>query len=457
MFPDRASVVGWGGLVVCGLWACTPGIAQEAAESEAGDQTLTTSYVAEVMGDNVYVRSGPSTNYYPVTKVSAGARLTVVDEENEWLGVVPPDGCYSLIDATYVDRDRADHGVVNGQRVNVRAGSALSRHKYAIQLQLDKGAEVTVLGEEEDGFLRIAPPPGAKLWISGDFAQRVPEALLNLEAETAQPPPEIAATGALPIESTETPPTAEGPAPAQPDAARPTPRPAGLSRTPAERQAEVKRLRDRLEDIESQLHDEMAKPMFTRDMTGLAEQYRLLSEQELDEYTRHYALTRMEQLDNLEGTLEAVRRVRELKGSVANDRRDFAAERAKIRTVPVEIGGGFDAQGELRESAIYNSPVGPRRYRLIDPAASTPRTLCYVEIPPDSDLDVTRYLGRIVGVRARAKYLSTEGVDPVPIVLAAEFVLLEQGKPALTDAAGPPPDEATEPSTNQTADAATEH
>jgi uncharacterized protein YgiM (DUF1202 family) len=456
MFPDRASVVGWVGLVVCGLGVCGLGIAEESAKTEAGEQALTASYIGEVTGNNVYVRSGPSENYYPVTRLSAGARVTVVDEENGWLGIVPPEGCFSLVDATYVDRDRQGPGVVNGQRVNVRAGSELSRQKYAIQLQLDKGAEVAVLGEEEDGFLRIAPPPGAKLWISGDFVQRVPEALLNLEAEARTSGVETTPSEEESIETAGTPPVTGGSAAAKPDAAKPAPRPIDLSRTPAERQAEVKRLRDRLEDIESQLREEMTKPMFTRDLAGLAEQYRPLGEQELDEYTRQYARARIEQLDNLVWTLNAVRRVHELKGSVANDRRDFAAERAKIRTVPVEIGGGFDAQGELRESAIYNSPVGPRRYRLIDPASNTPRTLCYVEIPPDSDLDVTRYLGRIVGVRARAKYVSTEGVDPVPIVLASEFVLLEQGEPALTEAAGPPSDQTAEPSTDQTADAGTE-
>ena len=80
-------------------------------------------YKAYVTAKDVYVRSGPSTNYYPVAKLNAGVRVTVVGEESGWLAIVPPPDCHSVIDATYVDRDRDKRGVVNGNRVNVRAGS----------------------------------------------------------------------------------------------------------------------------------------------------------------------------------------------------------------------------------------------------------------------------------------------------------------------------------------------
>ncbi len=91
---------------------------------------------------------------------------------------------------------------------------------------------------------------------------------------------------------------------------------------------------------------------------------------------------------------------------------------------------GFDIEGTLRYGAIYDSPIGPRRYRLVHPTKSdAPRTLGYVEIPPDSTIDVKEYIGRLVGIRAREITLQTGEVDPVWIYLAAELTLLDTPAP----------------------------
>jgi hypothetical protein len=175
-----------------------------------------------------------------------------------------------------------------------------------------------------------------------------------------------------------------------------------------------------------------------------------LSEQTIDEYTRVFARARVAQLADLAETISAVKTIQQIRTSLADDRREYATERAKIRTVPPRMDGTFDAQGELRESAIYNSATGPRRYRLIDPAVDAPRTVCYVEIPPGSGIDVAAYLGRVVGVRARGKYLKTDGVDPVPIVSAAEIVPLDRPGATMTaEAAGTAAKDSTQASAEE--------
>ena len=182
--------------------------------------------------------------------------------------------------------------------------------------------------------------------------------------------------------------------------------------------------------------------MFTRDLMPLAQSFQTLAEQSHDEYTRYYAQTRVAQLEDLATTISAVQRAYELRGGIAEVRNRYAASREKIKTVRIREQEGLAAQGELRESAIYNSPLEPRRYRLIDPALDVTRTVCYVEIPRGSNIDVNRFLGRKVGVRAKAKYLRTDSIDPVPIVVADELVLLEDlGE---TPPEGAAPDEAAE-------------
>ena len=400
----------------------------QAGIAVAQDNTAhaSTPWIGEVTGNDVYLRSGPSTNYYPVTKLMAGSRLEVFQEENGWLAVAAPEGVFSLIDISYVDKDQGNKGVVNGNRVNVRAGSELSRSKYAKQKQLDKGAIVTIIGEDDEGYYKIVPPEGVYTWISAQFVTKVPEERLKQEAEKES---RQAVTQAVPTSqpAQESSPTTQPSDPSgmlgKPAVEEDAP---DLSTTPDERRELVTKLRTSIEEIEKNLAEELKKPLLERKYTLFIEEFAPLSEQETDPYSQAWAKVRIEQLENQIELVEAVKRVRAIKEKAHNERRDFASRRANIRTVPVPVDKGFAAEGELRESRIYDSPNGPRRYRLIDPNSEILHTLCYVEIPRDMDFDPGKYLGRMVGVHAREKFLKADGVDPVPVIIAAEVVLLER-------------------------------
>lgn len=102
----------------------------------------------EVTGDNVYVQYGASTNHYPVCKLNAGDRVTIVGETGEWYEILPPEASFSFISGDYVDTADNKTGVVNGNNVRVRAGSSLpefSKLKYWVQTKLSKGTKVTIL------------------------------------------------------------------------------------------------------------------------------------------------------------------------------------------------------------------------------------------------------------------------------------------------------------------------
>lgn len=385
------------------------------AAPPAGQPTEDTGYTGELSGNNVYVRSGPSTNYYPVTKLQAGDRVRVIGQEDNWLAIVPPEACYSLIADTYVDAGDGVHGVVNGDNVRVRAGSLLQPNQYyASQAKLSKGAVVDILGHagefgvDRQGYYKIVPPAGVKLWISGQYVERVPEALLKLEAagKEALLTTESAAPAAK--SRTDAPGTAgpEGP---------------GLAAV----KARIKEYRARIEQLDADLKAELAKPLLRRDLQPIIGRFTPLANQNIDEFTAVYAATRIAQIGDMIETIEAVVRVRQLGEQVKTDRKAALTARANIRPTAPLIEEGFDAEGELRYSAIYDSPVGPQRFRLVDPSSAVPRTIGYVEVPADSDIDVTDYMGRFVGVRAREINLQAGGVDPIPIYTAAELVALE--------------------------------
>lgn len=365
------------------------------------------AFAGEVTGNDVYVRSGPSTNYYPVAKLNAGARVSVVDAVEGWYAIVPPEGCFSLIHKKFVDiGDESSAGVVNGNAVRVRAGSALRPDLYAKQLKLNRGAEVTVLGPHNDDYLRIAPPEGVRLYISQDFVARRRGSVAKPESEPVPTPPSASgAPDAPPVDS------------AGDDVA--------VSAAPGEEKSkEVTLYRDEIEELDAALAAEMREPLLHRDYSSLIARYGVLAEQNDDEYARVYAKSRIIQLEEASDGLSAVRELRDLGAKLKRERTIKLIERQQWRIRERKIGGGYDAIGELRPSMIWTSPTGPKRYRLVGDEKPTPRTIGYVEIPPQSDLDINQFLGRRVGVRAGTTRLETRDVDPIVIYVASELVVL---------------------------------
>jgi hypothetical protein len=379
-----------------------------------------------VTGNNVYVRSGPSTNHYVITKHQAGHRVIVVDAERGWLAIVPPEGTFSIIAKEYIDRDRDPSvGIVNGNRVNVRAAAESTQDAYAMQTQLDRGTEVRILGDHNETYYRIVPPQDAILWINRDFVVPVPGAAVpDLNARAARPPgqPVGPRTTTQPAVATEKKSKDEIKITSSVPPIRVTAPPI----KPGEYEKAIQRDRAELERIETALTREMEKPLFERDLTPLVGRFRTLREQTHDDYTRYYAEARIDQLEDLSETIISVRRAYEVQGGITAQRDRFAAERSKIKTVRLPAQDEPVATGELRTSAVYTSSVGPRRYRLVDPDVDETRTVCYVDIPRDSPIDITRFLGRRVGVFARTKQFRTDSIDPVPILVATDLVLLEE-------------------------------
>lgn len=371
--------------------------------------------MAEVTANDVYVRSGPSSNHYPMLKLSAGGRVTVVGERGQWYEIVPPQGAFSFIHGDYVDTADDKHGVVNGDNVRVRAGSSLPKFdkmKYTIQTKLSKGAQVVILQREPEGFLRIAPPSGVTLWINRGFVAFVPDGLLRLEGEMKK---STATDGG---ES----PSLQGEnhhavGSAADDSASEDPTVLGGVPLTEQRQA--------LETLDAAVRAELEKPFLERQFAELVEPYRAIAAQDEDEFAQRYARGRIEQITNMATLIDTVRKMRDLGSEADAGRRQFLEGRAKIGASLPPIPTGIEVQGELRVSAVYPPGSTVQRYRLVRSTGTDERTIGYVEIPPDADIDVDVFLGRYVGVRASGKRLQIGGVDPIPVYIAKELILLQ--------------------------------
>ena len=138
-------------------------------------------YVGQIAGDDVYVRSGPSEQFYATQKLNAGDRVTVVGVRGaggDWLKIVPPDGSFCYVAKVWIDPVPGDAtaGRAKKSDLNVRAGSVLNSSMKAVLTTLNAGDPVTILGSLDDKYFKIASPPAAYLYVQKSFVTPVPAA-----------------------------------------------------------------------------------------------------------------------------------------------------------------------------------------------------------------------------------------------------------------------------------------
>lgn len=165
-------------LVACGLLAPVAG----AAEGRP-------PYVGYITADQVDARSGPGDEYYATMRLSRRDRVEVYRHDpGGWFAVRPPQHSFSWVSGEFVRRT-GDTGEVIGDRVIVRVGSQLDNSRDVIQMRLNRGEQVQILGSKEfdDGagarvWFQIAPPPGEFRWVHGRYVSSQP-----IEPERATP------------------------------------------------------------------------------------------------------------------------------------------------------------------------------------------------------------------------------------------------------------------------------
>jgi uncharacterized protein YgiM (DUF1202 family) len=167
-------------------------------------------YTGIVNDDNVYIRSGPGDIFYATTKLNKGAKVTVVAARKDWLKIMPPDGSFCYVARAYIEK-RGDGtvGRVTKPDLNVRTGSSLNGLKTTVTTSLAEGDDVKILADQgQDEYFKIAPPPGAFLYVQKSFVDAAPEV-------AAIPAPVVAAakqSGPDPIASEPVPPVIQNPA-----------------------------------------------------------------------------------------------------------------------------------------------------------------------------------------------------------------------------------------------------
>ena len=386
-----------------------------------------------VTGTNVYVRSGPGgAGAYPCAKVSQPAKVTVVDRMGDWLKIAPVPGCLSAISKTYVTVDPATKvGTVSGDNVWVRAAGTLrDDNLFTLQVRLNRGATVKVVGEAGD-YYKIEPPAGAYFWISGQFVSRG-EGGAPLVASGAETSSGVTAAGAAAAGTG----TGTG---TGTEATTQTSGPAAGGR------AAARRLPPGLEAFnaaEKLLAAEYAKPLAQREYGALIAQYKALDVSGDGAYLKPYVEARLDTLKSAIEQQEEMRAVEKLVTSVEEREKKLRLEQAKLdseapTTRPVTA---YAAQGVLLASDIFpGGPAAPKRYLLRDP--KTFLITAYVQCTTGA-VDLSQYVGKLVGIKGKAKYddnLRLDVVEAADVVVLSEKVQLPMPPRPIVGPMPPPP------------------
>lgn len=323
-----------------------------------GDQ-ISLPYVAEIVSDRVNIRSGPGTNYYSCGKLNKGDRVKVIAHKYSWSHIIPPKGSFSWISKRYVQvaEDNPAIGVVTGDAVRVYAGSPTKRpiQSDRMQLKLNKGARVALMGEVKDDYYKIAPPQGAYLWVNTMFTKPLGSiGKFPLDVEQ-KPEPIIVTTSDVIVVD------------------------------------ELKMYYN----LEKQLKDERSKPMVEQDYSSIKRELVKIAADKSAGKAARYSEFAIKQVERFELALASAQAVA-LQDKQLADAKKHIEQARRTRLAALRNLGRFAAIGILKKSEIYGSQAGQIQYRLLNESG---KMLCYVlPAPQNKNANLTGFLSKKVGL-----------------------------------------------------------
>lgn len=134
-------------------------------------------YVAYVVRNDAFVRSGPDERHYPTGQLEAGYAVEVFRHDGDrWCAVRPPQYEASLVARQHVRMIDSRVGEIIGDKVMVRVASRLSADNSAVQVVLQPGelVDVAAVPQPQATWVRISPPAGEFRWIDATDLSRDP-------------------------------------------------------------------------------------------------------------------------------------------------------------------------------------------------------------------------------------------------------------------------------------------
>ncbi len=384
--------------VYLSVWAVA---AEENTASEVAGKPEGAQYpfIAQVTGNNVYVRSGNSQADYPCTKLDAPATVTVVDEVYGWAKILPPEGTFSWIYKAYVKVDPSDPtvGVLTGDNVRVWAGADTieSGSSSGLQTKLNTGEVVDLYPDQPESgdYYKIKPPTGAHLWIHADYLTYVspahqdkpivvpprPDNRQAPETATTVPPstqpsgqqqrpqftnidgqtqtPQVQNGGPVNVQIQQ---TEETPKPAEQPVPKPSPKDTPLLKE--------------CYDLSAKVDEELKKPLSEQNYTDIKKQLEAIKEKADDSKVQTYAQYLSDRIGRYELAQSVTETLQQQDRQLEQARQKIEqAHQDQLNRIPAEV--QYLYTGTLKPSHVYTSNTGEKRYMLVDQSG---KIQCYL-------------------------------------------------------------------------------
>jgi len=316
-------------------------------------------YVAEITADNVYIRSGPGTNYYDCGKLNKGDRVKVVSTQFSWSCIVPPTSSFSWISTQYVsiDPNNSAVGIVTGDSVHVYAGSDTVKPLYSttLQVKLNRGEKVKLLGEEKDNYYKITPPSGAYIWVSTQYTK--PLGSVSEVVVTAKPKVEPNDTTTV---------------------------------VATNLTVEAEKLKEYYA-LEKQLQAERAKPIDQQNYANIKKAITDIANNKDAGKAARYAEFTIKKIERFELALVVAKEV-QLQNAQLKQTKERIEKARETSLDEYQDLGRFAVVGKFQTFETY----GPGHYRIIDDSG---KTICYA-LPCGStaEMDLSKFVGDKVGL-----------------------------------------------------------
>ncbi len=398
------------GLIILTSVSPAQGVSKQPVIKTARDADKAFPHIAEVIGTNVYIRSGPGTAYYFCGKISSPAKVIVVDRKKDWSKIIPPQGSFSWISKNYVYLDPKNKliGTVTGDSVRIYAGAGYLEPKvsHSQQTKLNEGDHVRLTGQEKGDHYKILPPPGAYLWINSEY--------INYIGPVPEPKPIILPPKPQPArpQDLESVPELEPLPKFEPESDPAPPKPAVI-KAPVGAQALTE-----CRNLAKKIDAELKKPIDQQNYKDIIKSLTAIANNPKAGKARFYARYHLDKAERFDLALTAGKQLKVQKAKLARLRQQIDERRsAKIKNIPDP--GRFIVTGRLKSSNIYTSQTGRKRFLIINDAG---KILCYA-VPDENAVDINAeaLLHRKVGLLGK---VVSDPHNPVSLVTFTEIVEL---------------------------------